>query len=98
MIVFRSVFFGFGVAASWGNVELAADDRLDPMLLSIFIEFNGPTEIAVIGERQRGHLLLHALFHQLFGAAHRIEQTILRMDVQVHKRAHRSSSPSSISI
>ena len=35
---------------SWSDIDLAADDGLDPGLLAQGVEFDGPVEIAVIGQ------------------------------------------------
>ena len=51
-VVNRALFFE---PTPRSNIDLAADDGLDPMLHSLLIKFDGAKHVAMIGHRQRGH-------------------------------------------
>src|SRR6184192_1622117 len=68
-----------------GNVHLAPDYRMYPRGLCRAIKLDRPEQIPVIGDRDRGHLLLDRQFHQLVDIASPVEQRIVRMTMQVYE-------------
>ena len=76
-------------------VALHADDRLDPGRAALLPEVVGPEDVAVVGHRQRRHLLAGRLGEQLLQPSRTVEHRVLGVHVQVHERvAHGRSSPS----
>ena len=67
------------VAALDGHVDLATDNRFDANSLAGFVVFDGPKEIAVIGNGERRHAQLRRLLGHLTDMATPVEQTILAM-------------------
>ena len=65
------------------HVRLAAQDRLDPVLLAGREELNGPVHHPVVGERQRRLAEGGRTLGQLVDLASPVEQRVLGMDVQV---------------
>ncbi len=75
------------LAAARRDVELAAEDRLDPGLLRGEIEVDRAEEVAVIGQGDRGELELLGLVDQLLELGGAVEQAVLGMHVQVDEFA-----------
>ena len=70
-------------AAVVGDVDLAADDRLDPLVARRLVEVDRAGERAVVGERHRGHLELGRAGRERRDPARPVEDRILAVDVQV---------------
>ncbi len=71
------------------DVDLAADDRLDPLLLCGLEELDRARHRPVVGEGHRRHLELRCLPRQGRDPARPVEDRILGVDVQVdERRAH----------
>ena len=66
-----------------GDVDLTADDRLDPRVLAGFVEVDGAVHDAVVREADRGHLELRGAAHHRLDAAGAIEQRVLGVIVEV---------------
>ena len=65
------------------NVDLAADDRLDPCVFARLVEVNRAVHDAVVGETDRGHLELGGAGDHRWDPAGAIEQRILGVIVEV---------------
>ena len=68
-----------------GHIDLTADNRFDPRCLGCFIEINTAIHNTVIGN---GNRILPQLFdpiHHAVNAAGTVQETVLTMDVQMHK-------------
>ena len=72
-------------AAAGGDINFAADNRLDPLLARHLIKINRAIENAVIGESERGKFQLVRSVHELVQTARPIEERILRMQMQMNK-------------
>ena len=68
-----------------GDVELAAENRLDSDLARLLVELDRAGERAVIGERHRRHLELGRAGGEPGYAARPVENRVLGVDVQVNK-------------
>ena len=66
-----------------GDVDLAADDRLDPLLPGGLVEVDRAGERAVVGERDGGHLELGGAGRERGDPARPVEDRVLAVDVQV---------------
>ena len=66
-----------------GDVDLAADDRLDSLLSGLLVEVDRAGQRAVVGERDRGHLELGRPGGERRDAARPVEDRVLAVDVQV---------------
>ena len=67
------------------HVGLDADDRFDPGVRRRLIKFDRPVEVAVIGDRDRGHLEFRRFFHQLLHPHRAIEERILGVEVEMNE-------------
>ena len=81
-----------------GDVDLAADDRLDPLVARGLVEVDRAGERAVVGERHRRHLELGRAGGERGDPARPVEDRVLAVDVQVdevgaHGRAIRTRVP-----
>ena len=68
-----------------GEVQLAAEDRLDPSLAARRVEVDEPVERAVVGDRERRHPELDGLGDELAHARGAVEHRILRVAMQVRE-------------
>jgi hypothetical protein len=80
-------------AAIVGDVDLAADNRLDSLLSSFAVELDSTGERTVIRERDRGHLELGRAGGKVGNAARSVEDRVLGVDVQVDERRLRHGRP-----
>lgn len=75
------------------EVEFAADQRFYPGGFGGVVEGNGPVKIAMIGQREGGHLEIDRPLHEPVYPAGPVEQTIVGMDVEMNEvfvgRRHR---------
>ena len=65
------------------DVDLAADERLDPLLLRVLVELDGAGERAVVGERDGRHLELGRAGGEVRDPAGPVEDRELGVDVEV---------------
>ena len=70
-------------AASLRDVDLAAEDRLEPALARVIVKDHRREHVAVLGHRERRHLQLHRLVEQLVDAAGAVEQRELGVQMEV---------------
>jgi hypothetical protein len=70
-------------AALGGNVQLAADNRFNPILLGMLIEINGPKNIAMVSHGHRLHLVFLCFLEKIIETNSSIEEAVLCMNVQV---------------
>ena len=66
-----------------GDVDLAADDRLDPLLRRLLVEVDRAGERAVVGERDGGHLQLGRPGRERGDPARPVEDRVLAVDVEM---------------
>ncbi len=66
-----------------GDVDLAADDRLDPLVARGLVQVDRAGERAVVGERHRRHLELGRPGGERRDPARPVEDRVLAVDVQV---------------
>ena len=71
-----------------GHIDLAAQDGLDPLGHTFFIEIHSAIHDAVVrdGQRRLPHVL--HMGHQLLDAASAVEETVLCMHMQMDKWVH----------
>ncbi len=80
------------------DVDLAADDRLDPRPPSLAVELQGAEHVAVVGDRQGRHAELFGLLHQIADLDGPVEEAVLAVQVQMdevrmfHRRVRREVS------
>ena len=74
-----------------GDVDLAADDRLDALPARLVVERDGGEEIAVLGHRHRRHVEPLDLLEHLPDPAGAVEQRVLRMQMEVNEVGHGAS-------
>ena len=72
-------------AAAVGDVDLAADDGLDPPRACLVVEGDGREEIPVLGDGHRGHSQGLDLIQHLSDAAGAVEERELGVQVEVHE-------------
>ena len=68
------------------HIHLATDDWVDSRALGRVIEFDSAKQIAVVGHRDGGSLLLCHHLHHLTDLAGTVEQRIVGVAVEVNKR------------
>jgi len=73
-------------AAVVGDVHLAAEQRLDALLLRRLVEVDRPCQGAVVGERHCRHLELRRPRGESGDPARPVEDRVLAVDVQVDER------------
>ena len=73
--------------AVFGDVDLAADHRLDAGALGGLDELHGARHRAVVGERDRRHLELGGPLDEIRNPAGAVEDRVLRVDVEVDERS-----------
>src|SRR5262249_10671307 len=66
-----------------GDVELAAEDRMDPVPAGRFVELDRPEEVAVVGERHRRHAQLAGAREERIDLDRTVEERVLAVEVQV---------------
>ena len=77
-----------------GDVDLAADDRLDPLLARLALELDRAGHRAVVGERDGGHPEARGPLRERGNAARPVEDRVLGVDVQMdevgfgHRESH----------
>ena len=72
------------------EVDLAADDRLDAGLRRRLVEVDRAVHVAVVGDRQRGHLEVDGLLDERLHARGAVEQRVLGVGVEVDE-GHRAA-------
>ena len=71
-----------------GDVDLAAEQRLDALLPGLPVELDRAGEAAVVGERDGRHLQLGSARRQLRDPAGPVEDRVLGVDVEVDELGH----------
>ena len=79
-----------------GDINLAADNRLDARFFSSQVKFNGTIHNPVVSYRQAIHSQLSSSLNQLGNAAHTIKQTIFSMNMKMSKHTTPSDGNSLI--
>ena len=82
-----------GAAIARGDVDLAAEDRLDALLPRVVVEGDRREHVAVLGDGERRHAQLLRLVEQLLDAAGAVEQGELRVEMEMDEVAHMGSAP-----
>jgi len=67
------------------HVSLATDDRLYPRVGRRLVKLNRAMQIPVIGDRDRGHLEVLRLFHQLLHSHRAVEEGVFGVEMQVNE-------------
>ena len=70
---------------SRGNIDLAADNRLDPVLFTRFIKRHGAVHIAVIGYCKGSHAQLFCAQNKRLDAAGAVKQRIFGVQMKMGK-------------
>ena len=65
------------------DIQFAADDGLDTLLVGLLVKADGSEHIAVIGHGNGGHLVLLYFFEQIVQANGSIEEAVLGVNVEV---------------
>ena len=78
------------MAAVVGLVELAADDRFDPVVLAGPVKVQDAVHVAVVGDAKRRHAVRCRLGDKLVQTGRPVQHRVLGMRVQVHKRRRRT--------
>ena len=73
------------VAASFGDVNFAADDRLYAASLGLVIEILRGEKIPVVGDGHGGHSAPRGFFGQLLDFAGAIQKTVIRVQMQMYE-------------
>ena len=71
-----------------GNVDLAADDRLDPVRFAGGIKSCRPVKIAVIGDRGRRHAEILGTCAKILEADGAVKQAVFGVAMQMNKFGH----------
>ena len=69
-----------------GDVDLAAEHRLDSLVPRRLVEVDRTGERAVVGERDRRHLELGGALREVRDPAGAVEDRVLGVDVEVDER------------
>ncbi len=85
----------FDRVALLGDVDLAADDRMNVLLLGLVVELHCAEQVAVIGHGDGRHLLLGDDVHELADFAGAVEQRVVGMAMKMNEWSirHRRSHP-----
>ncbi|MNL54575.1 hypothetical protein D3C87_1779160 [compost metagenome] len=65
------------------HIKLTTDNRLDTLLITFGYKLENPEHIAVVGDGDRGHIVLFRLFEKLLNIGCTVEQRKLGMTVQM---------------
>ena len=71
------------------DVDLAAEDRLQPAIARVVVEDDRREHVAVLGDRERRHLQLDRFVEQLVDAAGAVEQRELGVQVKMNELSSR---------
>src|SRR5262249_39942925 len=82
----------FVEAAARGDVDLAAQNRIQPALACVVVKNHRREHVPVLGDRNRRHLQLHRLVEQLVDPACAVEQGELGVQVEMDEFSHASRS------
>ncbi len=77
------------VAGAGGQVELGADDGLDPLPVRLLVEVHRADHSPVVGQRHGGHPHPGDLAHELLDLDRPVEEAVLGMEVQVDELLQR---------
>ena len=74
--------------AAGRDVDLAAEDRLDPPFPRLVVEHHAREQVAVLGDGEGRHAGLLGMLHHFADAACAVEQRVLRVEVEVYELGH----------
>ena len=75
-------------AAAGRDVDLAAEDRVDPPFARLVVEYHAREHVAVLGDGEGRRTGLLRMIEQLADAAGAVEQGVLRVQVQMNELGH----------
>ena len=75
----------FVKTVSRGNIQFAADDRLDSILIRMLVEIDRSVEIAMIGHGHGRHLIFLCLSEKIIETNGSVQQAILGMNVKMNE-------------
>ena len=82
-LLFGALLVHRGQLVLVNEVDLAAEERLDAVLLRLLEEAREPVEDAVVGDGERLHPQLRRPLAELIRPAAPVQQTVVSMDVEV---------------
>ena len=85
MVILGSIDFLTFLAGAGSKINLAANNGLNALLLAFFIKINRAIHDAMVGNGQMFHAQFFGAGHQLLDAGGTIQQTELRMNMEVGK-------------
>ena len=74
--------------ASGGEVDLASDDRLDPLCLASVVELYRSVHYAVVGDRYRSMTCRLCRRRYFFYSARAVKHTVFGMQMQMYEFGH----------
>ena len=80
-----SVPAAFVLHSRGGNIDLAADDRMDAYAFCVFVKFHDAVHGAVVGNGSTGHAQFLHPVKVVPDAVGAVEQAVCRMCMEVHK-------------
>ncbi len=80
-----------GMTASRCDVDLAAENRIQPASARMVVKQHRREHVPVLGHGDRGHLQRDRLVQQLVDAAGAVEQRILGVQVEMNEIRHHNS-------
>ncbi len=81
-----AVGFALDADALLRDVDFAADDGVDAVVLGVVVELDRAEEVAVIGHGDGGHFLLGDDLHELRDLAGSVEQRVVGVAVKMNER------------
>ena len=78
-------FLAAFMAAAFGYVNFAANDGLDVALAGFMEKIGSGEKITMVGDGHGGHFLARCFIQKLGGFASPVEQTVIRMNVEMHE-------------
>src|SRR5437667_872481 len=78
-------FLAAFMAAAFGYVNFAANDGLDVALAGFIEKIGSGEKITMVGDGYGGHFLARCFIQKLGGFASPVEQTVIRMNVEMHE-------------
>ena len=74
--------------ASLRDIDLTAENRLQPAFACVVVEHDRGKQVAVLGHGERRHLQLHRFVEELVNAAGAVEERELGMKMQMNELVH----------
>ena len=85
-----------GAPVAGRDVDLAAENRIQPARPRMVVEDHRREQVAVLGDGNRRHLQLDRLIEHLVDAARAVEQRVLGVQMEVDEFRHASGSTAQI--